>query len=405
MNNHSNPFLWLAAWPAWLALAAPAFALDWHFDGYGTAGVSCLTSTAADFVINAQPRGPGRSSQCDPGLDSVLGTQLSLELHPSLSLRAQSVVERDSKDSYAPQLTVAQILWKPLDNLTLRLGRNPTALFIYSENRRLRYAMPWARPPEEVYGVLPVFSQDGGEVIYNTHLGGWAAEWHGGITTAAETFPRPNAKGTDNASSLQGFLSLTLQDADTLIKASYGLGSVSYATPPTDALFSALSTQVPGGAALAQDLALDGSLFHYAALGFRYERDDWLAMGEFGFRAIEGYTRDQTGVYFTLGKRFGPWMPYATVGRRWSSGPDSANGAGFLQPQVDLLLAATRFDDTRLSLGVSRELADRFVLKLQADWIRPDPHSWGPYTNFSPEYDYARPASNWLLTANLDFVF
>ena len=141
MKNHMNLFC-LAALMACLALAVPAHALDWHFDAFGTARFSCLSDVRADYVTNAQPRGPGRTSQCDAGLDSVLGAQLTVDISSSVSLRGQSVAERNSDGSYAPKLTVAQFLWKPFDNWTLRLGRNPTALFIYSENRRLRTPCP-----------------------------------------------------------------------------------------------------------------------------------------------------------------------------------------------------------------------------------------------------------------------
>jgi hypothetical protein len=75
---------------------------------------------------------------------------------------------------------------------------------------------------------------------------------------------------------------------------------------------------------------------------------------------------------------------------------------------VDTLLAATRTDSSRLSLGLSRELHPQAILKLQLDYIRPDRDSFGLYTNHADAYGdpaYRRPGSDWLFALSLDFVF
>jgi hypothetical protein len=161
----------------------------------------------------------------------------------------------------------------------------------------------------------------------------------------------------------------------------------------------------PDGAQLADDLEIDHAPTHRFTIGMSHEQGDWLAMAEFGYRSIEGFFRDQYGVYGTLGRRFGPWMPYTTLARRWTTGPDSSSRAGFLQPAVEGMLAATRFDSTRASLGLSREITEQATLKFQADWVRPDKNSWGLYSNHAPDYNFADPGSDWLFTLSLDFVF
>lgn len=95
-------------------------------------------------------------------------------------------------------------------------------------------------------------------------------------------------------------------------------------------------------------------------------------------------------------------LPWPGAGTR---GSDSDSRAGFLQPQVEELLAATRFDTTSAALGLSREITEQATLKFQTDWIRPDKDSWGLYFNHAPDYDFADPGSDWLLTLSLDFVF
>jgi hypothetical protein len=51
---------------AFLMLPSPVLAVEWKdfsLNGFGTLGVSCLSSKNADYTYNSVPRGPGNSSQ------------------------------------------------------------------------------------------------------------------------------------------------------------------------------------------------------------------------------------------------------------------------------------------------------------------------------------------------------
>jgi hypothetical protein len=389
-----------------LIAGAPATALDTHFSGFGTASLSCFSSHTADFIVNDQPKGPGRTQRCDDGNDSLLGVQLDLGFSESVEFGLQLVADRNEDRSYTPDVTVAQLRWRPTDALTVRLGRMPTDAFLHAENRQVRYSMPWVRPPLEVYSLVPVASQDGLELIYEGNLGHWYTEWHGGITRFDVDVPLSNTRDTFPAESYGPFLNLMLANHNTRFKLGYAYKKTSITLPDVEALFSALRSAVfPDGAQLADDLDIDHAPTHRFTIGVSHEQGDWLAMAEFGYRSIEGFFRDQYGAYGTLGRRFGHWMPYATLARRWTSGPDSSSRAGFLQPAVEGLLAGTRFDSTSVSLGLSREITEQATLKFQTDWIRPDKNSWGLYSNHAPDYNFADPGSDWLFTLSLDFVF
>ncbi|RLJ17010.1 hypothetical protein DJ031_16270 [bacterium endosymbiont of Escarpia laminata] len=389
-----------------LTLGRPGIALETYIGGFGTASLSCFSSDTADYVINDQPEGPGRTRHCDAGLDSTLGVQLDLGLSESVDFGLQIVAGRNVERNFKPDVTLAQLRWRPTDALTLRLGRMPSSAFLHAENRQVRYAMPWVRPPLEVYGLVPAFSQDGLEIINEGSFGRWQTEWHGGITRIAFDVAASNSRETFPIEANGAFLNLTLRDRNTQIKLGYGYSKTSFTSADAEALFGALSALVfPDGAQLADDLAIDQAATHLFGLGMSHEQNDWLAMAEFGFRSIEGFFRDQYGAYVTLGKRFGPWMPYSTLAWRWTRGPDSDSRAGFLQPQVDVVLASSRYDTSSLALGLSREITEQATLKFQADWIQPDKNSWGLYYNHAPDYDYANPDSDWLFTLSLDFIF
>lgn len=386
-----------------LQTSAVVVAQGVNISGFGTASLSCFSSRTADFAINEQPRGAGRSGRCDTGLDSLLGVQLDTALSPTLDLGLQLVADRNPDRSFNPNITLAQLRWHATDALTLRFGRMHLATFLHEEDRKVHYAQPWVRPPLEVYGLVPPIPNDGLDFIHASTLGNWHVEWHGGASTVAFDTPIKNTRDTAPVESRQVFLSLSLRQENLLAKLSYGYSRVTLREPQMQQLLDFLRNNV--SASLAEDLAIDDSPAHLLTLGLRREWNDWLLIGEFGYRTMQGFSRDQVGAYVTLGRRFGQWMPYATLARRESRGPDADSRAGFMKASVDMLLASTRYDRSSVSLGVSREICPKATLKLQADWTRPDSNSWGLYTNHAPDYNYAHPGTDRLLTLSLDFVF
>lgn len=390
-----------------LMLAFPALAVDHpSLSGFGTLGMSCFTSRSADYAATFQPEGPGRSSGCDAGLDSLLGLQMDWKISESVDIRAQATANRNVDRGFAPELNVAQLRWKATDALTLRLGRSPNPSFLHSENRKVRYSMPWVRPPQEVYGLSALYSSDGVEAIYENQLGDWRAEWHGGVTRSSFSTPENNSKDTFRSDAVGGFSNLTLFGRNTLFKAGYTQGRASYGMGEMNILFDALRLyQGASGKALVNDLAVHDAAFHLLTFGARYEHDDWLLMGEFGYFTIGKFVRDQYGSYVTLGRQLGPWMPYVTLAKRWTRGRTTDSRAGLLRQPVEELLKSTRFDTSSVALGLSREVTDHATLKFQVDWVQPGKNSWGLYSNQSPAYNFDKPGSDWLFTLNVDFVF
>lgn len=396
-----------------LHTAAAAAEPNARIAGFGTVGLSCFSRDSADFINNEQPYGPGRSGRCDAGIDSALGLQFDVAMTPTLEFGLQAVADRNADRSFTPELTVAQLRWQATERLTLRAGRMPSAAFLHAENRAVRYSQPWLRAPLEVYGLAPLYSNDGVEAIYQTSLGAWRAEWQGGLSTIDFDLPISNTREMNGVEGKQAFLALLLHQGNTQFKIGYGYSRLSFRNRAIDTLLGALRT-LPGGAgaALADDLAVDDTPAGLFAVGFQREQEQWLLLSEFGYRTVDGFERDQYGAYVTLGRRLGNWFPYATLARRWTRGPDTDSRAQLYGPAVaipvDTLLAATRTDSRRLSLGLSRELHPQAILKLQLDHIRPDRDSFGLYTNHAYAYGdpaYRRPGSDWLFALSLDFVF
>lgn len=392
-----------------IVLATPAMALDARFAGFGTASLSCFGSEAADFVNNDQPEGPGRTRDCDSGLDSMLGVQLDVDLSETFDAGVQLLAERNVEGDFDPRVSVAQLRWHPSATTTVRVGRMPSASFLHAEDRRVRYALPWVRPPLEVYGMLPVFVQDGVDVLHVSPFGTWTGEWHLGVAQSDFEYPVPSIGDTGEVESEAVFGHLLLRRGGTQFKAGYAFGNMTVHQAQLDAFHDLLNSLGPVGQEIADDMSVKDVRTHLLTFGASHERNDWLLMGEFGYRAIERGLRDQFGAYVTVGRRFGPWMPYFTLGRRWTHGDDTDSRAAMFGPQIEAavegFLATSKWDSKSLSLGLSRELGRQATLKFQADWVKPDDDSWGLLTNHGPDYDFAHPDSDWLFTLSLDFVF
>ena len=104
-----------------LIIAGPSSALDTYFSGFGTASLSCFTNDSADYVMNTQAEGPGRSQRCDAGLDSLLGVQLDTGLSDAVEFGLQVIVDRNVDLDYSPEVSVAQLRWHPTNSFLASL--------------------------------------------------------------------------------------------------------------------------------------------------------------------------------------------------------------------------------------------------------------------------------------------
>lgn len=383
-----------------LMLTAPicAEAAAPRLAGFGTLSLSCFSSETADYALNQQPEGPGATRDCDAGLDSILGVQFDFDLADRLDFGLQFAYERQAEAALEPVVSLAQMRWRVDPDTTIRAGRMATASFLHTENRKVRYAQPWVRPPMEVYGLVPTYAQDGVEWIHASKLGDWHVEWHGML--ARSHFESQVAESSDatRIRTRQAGLYVTMNRESLQYKVSYGQSRMTAHNPGLDGLMALLPADQ------RTDLEIDDTPVRLLGLSRQEERGDWLFVTEAGYRTSGGYLREQLGVYATLAHHAGPWTPYATLARRWTRGPDSdSRTPAYLTSAVNDLLAATRYDNATISVGVARDLGEQATLKLQADRVMP--RGRGQYVGHTPDYNYAGPGKDWLLSLSLDFVF
>jgi len=123
-------------------------------NGFGTLAVVHSDEDQADFVSNQlAPDGAGYTRAWSPEVDSRFGLQLTAKLTPRLTGVLQLITEQRYDESYTPSVEWANLKYDITPDLSVRVGRMVLSSFMVSEYRKVGYATPWVRPPEEVYSL------------------------------------------------------------------------------------------------------------------------------------------------------------------------------------------------------------------------------------------------------------
>ncbi len=260
--------------------------------------------------------------------------------------------------------------------ISAKLGRIRGPYYMLSEYLDVGYAVPWTSMPAETYGPLSPFSNlEGIDLTWDGELGGFGAQAqliHGRIT--GETFA-----GDDVYS-----LGFTLSGDTWSVRIGHSQSTTVLEDPDTLAASSAYGYEA----------TVDGA---FQGLGFRWEPDDLLLMGEYTtFTTPDSVLADEDAVYLTVGYRIGLWMPHLTYAQAESTDDEDrelsviAESTGFgteaallaaanggnttAQSLVGLsqLIQASNTNTNRIGVGVRYDYAPGIAMKLQYDIVTVD---------------------------------
>lgn len=375
---------------------APASA---DVSGFASLGASWFSNPHADFAYNNHSTGPGRSRDIDWGLDSNLGLQWSTLANHQLRLTAQTVIYRDASNQVRPELTLLNALMPLDEHFSLRIGRSQNPNFLYSDYRHVHYALPWLRPPREVYGITSLFNYDGAQMRYQQvvandlnviALAGIAQVDMNYSLNAGQTVEQAHADGV-------GYVSLALQQADWTFKLSYETGRLTSNPAAVSAAFDVLRQM--GSADIANQMILDHKRYQFVTLGMRMDSSDWLLAGELAWRSLDAYFGQRGGAYVSVGKHIGRYMPYLTLARTWTLTESSTN------PLAQSLYDTVQYSASSISLGLAVELSNTMTFKTELQGIAPDPGTRWAYESYDMQYNHHHPDQDILLSASLGLVF
>jgi hypothetical protein len=403
----------LAAAAAFYAGAVPAADFGsgmFSFNAFGTLGMVHSSEDNADFTTTYfKPNGAGYSHDWSGDVDSDLGAQLTATFTPQLSAVLQIIVEQNYANSYRPEIEWANLKYRLTPDFSVRVGRIVLPVFLVSDFRKVGYANPWLRPPQEVYGVEPLTNNDGLDFTYRLRVGGLTS-------SLSSTYGRhyridfPLAESTQ-ASDLWGVFDKTEYGA-ALLNLSYVRAHIRL--EPDLALFNAFRDFGAQGNAIADDYDLENKLATIITVGASYDPGKWFASAEWTQFETHSFLGISTGWYVSGGYRIAKFTPYATYSALRVI-EDSTAGlelAALPAPLVPAAIAVnagleqilgSRAVQRTLSAGARWDFAKDLDLKLQIDHTRLGPGSPGTLIDIQPGF---RPGGTVnLFSLAVDFVF
>lgn len=383
---------------------------SWKFAGYGSAGLVHSSEKQADFTSNViNPGRAGYSKSYSYDVDSRIAGQINYESHAAWSAVLQVISERNLDKDFTPRVEWANIRYRYSPELSVRIGRIALPIFLLGDYRKANYALPWVRPPVEVYGGSPVSNSDGIDVTYNWRAGGVKNMTQGSF---GRTKVRVGGSAHANARQLIGISNTTTTDHLTVRASVLSANlSVDIAKP----LFEVFKQFGPPGVALAERYDVANKRTTIAAIGFTYDPGSWFLMGETGHMNARSYLGKKSVSYLSTGYRWNAFTPFVTYSTAKSHQPLSDAGlpvssypaevasiAQNLNQQLNGLLRTITAQHT-VSTGVRWDLGRNYSLTMQYDHLRPEGESNGTLINVQPGF---RPAhAVHVVSTMLDFVF
>ncbi|RZI68334.1 MAG: hypothetical protein EOP13_25540 [Pseudomonas sp.] len=397
----------------------------WKVSGFGTLGmVSQSGGNGWGFTRNITQLGANASTSATQ--DSRLGLQLNWSSGTQWEGGIQGVAVRKPSGTPARDyIEWAYLGYRPWPNARLRIGRTSPDLFLFADSRNVGFALPWARPPVDFYGFVPLVSIDGAdfEQHWFTNESTWRARvTAGSIDTSVTTLDGSRAKLQGRQ---VGVLGLSREQGGLLLKASYARSQQQITTGSDPALLrqglSQLATlPVPGLAntldRLAQNLWTAGPT-SYLALATQYETGPWTLIAEASQLRVPGSPLNARRAYISAGYRQGNVTYYGLASQVKPRNdavtePDlassltpilGAQGAAQAQALAGYAAAAGdryRFDQRTIGVGLRWDFAPNAALKLQVDRFNINRHGAAGWRDSD-----GRAAQGTLVSVLVDFVW
>ncbi len=252
---------------------------EFSINGFLTAGVSKSNSETAYLG------GINDKASFEP--DTVLGLQFVSQINDTVGFTAQLL--GTGTETFNLAADWAYVSFAVSDELSVKAGRVKLPIFLVSDYIEVGVAYPWVRPPEELYGVVPITAANGLDARYETQLGE--------MDLVIQPF----------AGSLLESVALATGDIDIIIKDLTGLR----VTLGNDNLMFSASGMRFDLSIPAQNV--DGDTTELWSAGVKFEMDNIIAMSEYSAREVPGLQPDYEGWYVMGGYRFGNFLPHLTI--------------------------------------------------------------------------------------------
>lgn len=374
------------------------------FSGFGTLGLVRSSEGQADFTNSpsTKPNGAGYSRNWSGDVDSRLGLQVTADLTPQLSAVLQVLSQQRYDNTYTPRVEWANVKYAFTPDLSVRVGRIAMPTFLVGEYRNVSYAVPWVRPPVELYSyMVPITSNDGVDASYRMRMGDVTNTLQ--VSYGMNENSRPDSKKPSQVKKIAGIFN-TLEYGAATFRVSYQEAKLTISS--ANDFLDQYRQFGPSGVAVANKYRFDSRSISLVSLGASYDPGKWFVMGEWGRGKFSSFVGTQTAWYGCGGYRMGDFTPYVVYsksskqGDTFDPGVKSPYAAPLNAALNGLLKPAT---GTTLSIGSRWDFKKNAALKLQYDHVNLDARSSGSLLNIQSGY---QPGGTFhVVSATVDFVF
>lgn len=378
------------------------------FSGFGTLGVVHSSERNADFTSTTfKPHGAGYTRAWSAEVDSLIAAQVTANLTSRITAVVQVISEQNYDGTFRPHVEWANFKYRFTPDFSMRVGRTVLPFFMVADSRKIGYANPWVRPPVEMYGLVPLSSNDGIDATLRTQLGG-------GINTITVTAGQSSTRlpaVTAEARELVAVVN-TFEHGSVTARVNYGRARLT--VPESSALFDGFRQFGPQGMAIVDKYLIHRREVSFMGVAASYDPGAWFVTAEWSALNAPPAVGKKSAWYVSGGHRFGKLTPYATYGQARADNlsdpgldlsnlpPQAVAPANELNYVLNNLLFAKPVQKT-ISIGVRWDFIRNTALKLQLDHTRVGSGSTGTLNNLQPGF---RPGGKFnVLSATMDFVF
>lgn len=382
----------------------------WAFSGFGSLGAVHSNQREADFTSNVvKGAGVGYSRSWSADIDSRLGAQLDWRINPQWSAVVQVISEQNRLNSYAPAVEWGNVKYQITPDFSVRAGRVALPVFLYADYRKVGYALPWVRPPVELYGTFGVSSSDGADLSYSWRAGGLknvTQAFYGGTTVKITDTSTVPVRGLMVLTHTIDYGALTLRASFLSTRLSIDL---------FEPLFDGFRQYGAQGNAIADKYAYHDKHSTTASAAVSYDPGAWFAMSELGHISTHSFIGEKSFIYASAGVRLATLTPYLSYSslrvdsetsdpglNTTGMPPRQAAGAMALNAGLNKLLRATPQQKT-FTAGVRWDVWRNTALKAQYDRVVPQAGSAGTLVTVQSGFQSGRALD--VLSVVLDFVY
>lgn len=378
-------------------------------DGFGTLGLTTSNSDALGFRRDISQRDAVYKGDVSWATDSIFGLQMTGTYRDALKTVLQAKMKSGHR-GFEQYINLAFLEYPLFRDASIRAGRLPQDVYLFSESRDVGFSYLWVRPSVEFYGPLLLENFDGVEFGYRVPFSNGSLRWRiaGGEFSTRSHYAGPLVFFTDYDDMISTSISyegtrfkwrVGVLDANVSHFAIEGVGDVLRSLLP-------VIEKIPSDllqAAVNSDLSNAGLLQLSASLG--YQRGPWVVQSELGALNFDRYFY---AANLGVGYRMGSVTPFVQIGGLRSEERDVPESANHMTPEVQkafgyiVNVMRNAASQTVVSVGGRWDITPNVALKTQFDrrWLNVgDTYLW-----LEDPGERARSTIN-TLSVTLDFMF